>query len=427
MKAAAPRSGRLRIPRRPRPALGAGLVLAFALFVMLGMPEGTLGAAWPSMRLDVGRPVSSLAWLVVGYTVGYLLATAGSGWLLEWFGIDRVLITGVAGTAIGVAGFAASPWWLLLVAVSFVTGAGAGTVDSTLNTFVAITGGARAMNLLHAFFGVGATLGPLAVTAALRTETSWRAVYAIIAVVEVVLLVVVWARRDRFRIMVRPTADVRAADGDAADGDAAGGKTADGGGAAGGAMPLGLLGLMLLFFAAYVAAEVSLGQWSYSLLVDERDVSATVAGWAIAGYWGGLTLGRFALAFVGSAIEPLRILRIASAATVAGVTLFWLDPVPGLDLVSLPVVGLAQAGMFPAMVLLTPGWIGRHNTGRAVGLQLMASSAGAIGASVAIGAAVQRWDLEAMPPIIVALTVTTLLAFTAAARLAARPVIAAPV
>jgi fucose permease len=389
---------------------------------MLGMPEGTLGAAWPSMRLDLGRPVSSLAWMVVCYTVGYLVATAGSGWLLEWFGVDRVLITGVAATAIGVIGFAASPWWLLLLAASFVTGAGAGTVDSTLNTFVAITAGARAMNLLHAFFGVGATLGPLAVTAALRTDTSWRAVYAVIAVVEVVLLVVLLARRDQFRVTVRPTADV---DADGGGGDAAGGDRADGGGP-GGAMPLGLLGLLLVFFAAYVAAEVSLGQWSYSLLVDERNVSATAAGWAIAGYWGGLTLGRFGLAFVGSAIEPLRILRVASVATVAGVTLFWLDPMPGLDLVALPLVGLAQSGMFPAMVLLTPGWIGRHNTGRAVGLQLMASSAGAIGASAVIGAAVQRWDLEAMPPIIVALTVTTLLAFTAAARLAARPEVAAP-
>lgn len=416
MKPADPRLGRRRLRGRPRPAVGAGLVIAFALFVMLGMPEGTLGAAWPSMRLDLGRPVSSLAWLVVGYTVGYLLATAGSGWLLEWFGVDRVLMTGVAGTVVGVVGFATSTWWLVLIAASFVTGAGAGTVDSTLNTFVAMTGGARAMNLLHAFFGVGATLGPLAVTAALRTDTSWRVVYAVVAAVEVALLVVVWARRDRFRIMLRPTTDL-----DGAGGGAAARGTAGGDGAAGGPMPLGLLGLLLLFFAAYVAAEVSLGSWSYSLLVDERDVSTTAAGWAIAGYWGGLTLGRFALAFAGSAIAPLRILRTASVATVAGVTMFWLDPVPGLDLVALPFIGLAQAGMFPAMVLLTPGWIGRHNTGRAVGLQLMASSAGAIAASAAIGAAVQRWDLEAMPPIVVAISVTTLLAFTAAARLAERP------
>lgn len=421
MTPAEPHPARRHRTRPTRPAVGSGLLLAFALFVMLGMPEGTLGAAWPSMRLDVGRPVSSLAWMVVGYTVGYLVATAGSGWLLEWFGVDRVLITGVAATAMGVTGFAASPWWLLLLASSVVTGAGAGTVDSTLNTFVAITGGARAMNLLHAFFGVGATLGPLAVTAALRTDTSWRAVYAVIAAVEVVLLVALLARRDQFRIAVRPS-DGANARSDAVDP----GNRGDRDDRQGRPMPLGLLGLLLVFFAAYVAAEVSLGQWSYSLLVDQRNVSTAAAGWAIAGYWGGLTLGRFALALAGSAVEPLRILRVASVATVAGVTLFWLDPVPGLDLVALALVGLAQSGMFPAMVLLTPGWIGRHNTGRAVGLQLMASSVGAIGASAAIGAAVQRWDLEAMPPIIVVLTLTTLSAFTAAARLATRPADIAP-
>lgn len=378
---------------------------------MLGMPEGTLGAAWPSMRLDVARPVASLAWLVVAYTVGYLVATAGSGWLLEWFGVDRMLIVGVAGTATGAAGFAVSTWWPVLLAASFVIGAGAGTVDSTLNTFVAITGGARAMNLLHAFFGVGATIGPLAMTVALRTGTSWRAVYAAIAVVEVALLFVVLAQRRRFRVVVGPAAEGTGST-DSPIADHHGGHR--------GPMPRRLLGLLLVFFAAYVAAEVSLGQWSYSLLVDERDASATAAGWTVAAYWGGLTIGRIALAFAGPRLEPLRILRVASAATVVGATLFWLDPIAGLDLVVLPSVGLAQAGMFPAMVLLTPGWIGRHNTGRAVGLQLMASSVGAIAASVAIGAAVRRWDLEAMPPIVVAITVTTLTAFLAAARVADR-------
>lgn len=389
--------------RRSLPPVGAGLLIAFGLFVMLGLPEGSLGTAWPSMRLDVDRPVSSLAFMVVAYTIAYLLATAGSGWLLEWFGVDRVLIAGVAGTALGVTGFATSPWWATLVAAAFVTGAGAGTVDSTLNTFVAITAGVRAMNLLHAFFGVGATLGPLAVTAVLGLDASWRLVYAALAVIEVGLLVALVTRREHFRITVRPTDDP--------DGEPGSGASP---------MPRALLALLLLFFAGYVGAEVSLGQWSYSLLVDERSVSPTVAGWAIAGYWGGLTVGRFALAFAGSALEPLRILRVGTVATVAGIVLFWLDPVPGLDLVALPLVGFAQAGTFPAMVLLTPGWIGPHNTGRAVGLQLMASSAGAIGASAAIGAAVRRWDLEAMPPIIAALSLMTLLAFTAAARLATR-------
>ncbi len=391
--------------RRGFPAVGSGTAIAFLLFVMLGLPEGILGAAWPSMRLDFGRPVASLAWLIVAYTLGYLCAAAGSGWLLEWFGVPRILAIGVAGSGLGVAGYATSVWWWLLVAAALVLGAGAATVDATLNTFVAITAGARAMNLLHAFFGVGATLGPLAVTAALRGDVSWRVVFGAVAIVELLLLIVVVARRDRFRITVRATDDEASA---------------------GGPMPIALLCLLLMFFAGYVGAEVSLGQWSYSLLVEERGVSTTLAGWAIAGYWGGLTLGRFLLAAAGNRLAPTRILRIAGVSTVVGVTVFWVDLVPGVDLAALAFVGLAQAGMFPAMVLLTPGWVGPHNTGRAVGLQLMASSIGAILASVVIGAAVRRWDLEAMPPIVVALTAATLLSFLAAARLAGRRGIAAP-
>src|SRR5687768_2557646 len=83
-----------RVDGRARWSRRAGLLpLAFVTFVSLGLPDGTLGVAWPSMRDSFDRPVSSLGVLVVVFTAGYLLSTVVAGRLSDWFGTGLLLAT----------------------------------------------------------------------------------------------------------------------------------------------------------------------------------------------------------------------------------------------------------------------------------------------------------------------------------------------
>lgn len=347
------------------------IAVMFGAFIMLGLPEGVLGTAWPSIRLSFDRPEAALAQLIIAYTIGYLVATSVIGRVVAGLGTDATIRLGVAMTAAGLGLYAVSPVWALTLTAAVILGAGAGVVDASVNAEVALRHGQRTMNLLHAAFGVGATLGPLFITALLRFDASWRLAYVTLAVIEVLILIGLAADRS----------DSVA---DRSEESASYGALAK--------RPKLVLVSTLVYFAFYVGSEVSVGHWSYSILTEVRGESTTVAGIAVAAYWGGLTVGRLALGALGSRVHPMALLR--GSGIVALVAVIWFATDIAGSLVALPILGLAFAGTFPALVLMTSSWLPEEQVTRAVGWQLAASSGGAIIASATLGAIADRQGLD---------------------------------
>jgi len=164
----APRPGRARIRSVDALSLGS--------FVLLGMPDGMLGTAWPSMRATFNAPVGDLGLILLIATAGSVLVTAFVGPLIRRLGGPALLA--VAGTlaALGYTGYAVAPGLWLVLSVSVLLGASAGMMDGGLNTAVALTGRQRLLNLLHGAYGVGTAIGPLIVTVAILAG-SWRPAY----------------------------------------------------------------------------------------------------------------------------------------------------------------------------------------------------------------------------------------------------------
>lgn len=345
----------------------------FAAFVMLGLPEGVLGTAWPSIRSSFDRPESALATLLIAYTGGYFVSTLGSGRLSERISTSQTTRVGVLLTAVGLLAHAVSPVWAVSVIASLALGSGAGFVDASINAEVALRYDQRTMNLLHGAFGVGATFGPLLVTTLALLDASWRFAYLLLMAIEVVIL-----------IGLAPSAAAPASQ-DADDMAVF---------AAPARRPNLALASTLLWFAVYVGTEVSVGQWSYSILTEQRGVGTSAAGLAVAAYWGGLTVGRLALGVLGNRLSPLVLLRVSVVVAVVGAAWFWQEWAGSL--VALPILGLAFAGMFPAVVLLGSSWLGAERLERAVGYQLSASSGGAIVAAAALGLLADRQGLAVL-------------------------------
>jgi hypothetical protein len=63
----------------PRASWWVPVTITALAFAALGLPDGALGVAWPSMRRDFGRPVSGLAVLLLLMMAGHLVAGVGSG------------------------------------------------------------------------------------------------------------------------------------------------------------------------------------------------------------------------------------------------------------------------------------------------------------------------------------------------------------
>jgi MFS family permease len=136
-------------------------LLSLGSFVVLGIPDGMLGTAWPSIRQAFKAPIGDLGLILLITAAGSAAVTALVGPLIRRLGIPALLA--IAGTcaALGASGFAFAPGLWLVFSVAVLIGVAAGMMDGGLNTAVGLSGRQRLLNLLHGAYGIGTAIGPL--------------------------------------------------------------------------------------------------------------------------------------------------------------------------------------------------------------------------------------------------------------------------
>jgi fucose permease len=380
------------------------LAVAVLSLVAVGMSKAALGVAWPSMARDLGRGLAELGVILAAFLIAYLAATMAGADLMGRFGPGTVLaVAGTAG-AVALLGYALAPTWAVLVAAAGLAGAAGGLVDVGVNARVAVAGGARSMGILHAGFGVGATLGPLLMASLVASNGSWRAGFLALAAVQAAAATGFWVTlREwdegfaRVRRAARPAPD---------DGP--------------------LLVVSLAVFALYTGLEVGAAQWSYTLFTEERAIGAGVAGLAVAGFWAGITGSRILLGVLGDRLPPAATLAMGTATAAAAMAVIWWNPAPWTGPVALVTAGVALGPVFPLLMLATPIRVGTAFTPWAVGYQIAAASAGAAAVPGGIGLAVGWAGLETIGPVLLIVAAGLVAGIRLLDRLVSRRTAAAP-
>jgi fucose permease len=153
-------------------------------------------------------------------------------------------------------------------------------------------------------------------------------------------------------------------------------------------------------FFVYVGAEVTAGQWSFTLFTLGRGVSDAAAGSWVAGYFAAMTAGRFLIGWLSDRASPMKLLRITGTTAAAGAILMWIGRPSWLGAVGLFILGLSLAPMFPLLIGLTPGRAGSAAVSHLVGFQIAAASVGAIVLSGGAGFVVDRTGIESIGAIV---------------------------
>ena len=242
------------------------IALAYLAFISLGLPDGLLGVAWPSIRASFGVPLDSLGMMLIASTTGYLTTSFFSGRIIAWLGVGKTLAFSCAATGLGLIGYTLAPEWWMMVALAVMAGLGAGAIDAGLNTYVAAHFGEGLMQWLHACYGIGVTLGPIIMTLGLTYFNSWRVGYAVVGTAQLVLAacfvltLAMWQDKHDPAAAERPR---RLTDY----------KTP---------VPETLrqpaVWLSMLLFFIYTGTEATLGYWTYSLLTEARGIPLQQAG-----------------------------------------------------------------------------------------------------------------------------------------------------
>ena len=335
--------------------------VALLAFASLGLPDGVLGVAWPSVRATFRLPLGELGVLLAATTVGYLGSSFSGGWLVARLGIGRLLVWSSALMVAHAAVCALAPRWRLMMAAGVLAGLGAGAIDAGINAFAALRFPPRRLNWLHAAYGVGAMTGPLLMTAVLAGSRSWRVGYAVLAVALAALTIVF--------VLTRPLWETE-------------GRAGPESASAGARSPAATLGrpvvwLNAALFFVYTGVEVVAGQWTYSLFTEGRGIAPVTAGLWVAGYWGALTAGRVAFGWLAERVLATTLLRVAIAGAPIAALALWVAPGGWGGGAGLLALGVALAPIYPLLVAETPGRLGEADTANAIGFQVAAAYLGA--------------------------------------------------
>lgn len=393
-------------------------LLSLGTFIIVGLPDGMLGTAWPAMRHSFGVPVGDLGLILLVNTLGSVVVAAFVGRIIQRLGISALLAVAGSCAALGGIGYAAAPWLWLVLAIGPLLGAAAGMMDGGLNTAVALTGRPRLLNLLHGFYGIGTALGPLIVTAAILAG-SWRPAYLVLVALDLTAAAL-WALHHR-RV---PAPGALRAPG--AAGTAQSPEATDPAAAWPRRRVVSVLSLGLIVFFVYTGLEVSAGQWETSYLRGHLGLSASGAGLAAFGYWGALTAVRIGLALPARPVPVRYVIGWGTAASAAATALIWWQPGTAAVVAGFVILGAALAGVFPALIAITPQRIGERRAQHAIAWQVGAAAAGGSGISALIGLLIDTTSLAILGPALLTLALLLLLANAALARFAPIPALDSP-
>ena len=375
---------------KKHPQIGL-IILAFIAFISLGMPDGLLGVAWPSIRASFSLPLDAIGLLLFATTIGYLTSSFSSGPVTARLGVGKVLALSCAMTGAGLIGYTMVPAWWMLVSLGVVAGLGAGAIDAGLNAYVAGHFGEGLMQWLHASYGIGVTLGPIIMTTSLAALSSWRPGYRVVGGFQLALAACfaltmpIWNRKE-------------AADGSKEPKRLTEYKT-----------PLGETlrrpgaWLSMLLFFLYTGSEASLGTWTYTLLIESRGIRPETAGLWAGSYWATFTAGRI-MAGVYARRAGINLLVLGSLiAALAGSALLWWNPAPAANLIAVALIGFAIAPIFPGLMSGTSQRVGVHNAVNTIGIQMAAGGLGFALIPSLVGILARRVSLEVIPVCLMAL------------------------
>ncbi len=337
------------------------LLIIYLSFISLGLPDGLLGSAWPAMYKNISVPLHYAGIISMIIAGGAVVSSLFSGKIINRIGTGIITFISVFMTSIALIGFSLSHDFGLLCFWAIPLGLGAGTVDSALNNYVALHYKAKHMNWLHCFWGVGASIGPLIMSAYLVNGNTWTQGYRTVGIIQFCLVIVLlislplWSKNaaQKYQAVTKTNKSVTY-------------RTL-----------LGLPGLkhMLTVFFCYCTIEAVTGLWGSSYLVTKRNVSPENAARWIALFYTGITVGRFISGFLSMKFSNRQMVRLGQWIIACGISALLL-PLDSFLMLIFFIIGLGCAPIFPSLIHETPENFSSKYSQIIIGMQMSSAYIG---------------------------------------------------
>jgi fucose permease len=251
------------------------------------------------------------------------------------------------------------------------------------------------LGILHGSYGIGGTTGPLIATALVTVANAvWSRYYFItLGTALLALTLSLWSFWNYER---EQSPLVRERESRTNDAGIWGMATA---------LKLRVVLLGSIFIFAYQGAEVSISGWVISFLINVRDGDPSSVGYVSAGFWAGITLGRFFLSGPAQKLGEKAFVYGLVGGAIAFQVLVWVVPNIIGNAVAVSIVGLLLGPIYPCATAVFMRGMGTHEALSGMGT---ISACGSLGGAVCpfitglLAQAVGTWVLH---PIVIVLFV----------------------
>jgi FHS family Na+ dependent glucose MFS transporter 1 len=358
----------------------------YLAFILLGLSLGAEGPTLPKLAENTASTLDQISLIFFSGSLGYLLGSYISGRIYDRLPGHQFMAGVIVLLGIAIAFVPIAPSLGILLVITLIAGFAKGAIDVGGNTLILWVHQEKVdpfMNGLHAFFGLGAFIGPRIVAQALTVTDNIYWVYWTLAIAAFPIAVLVWS-------LPSPSPRAMPEEHKAAP------------------LPVLPLAIMVLCFVLYVGAEVGYGAWIYTYALQLGLGTEITSADLTSAFWGAFTLGRLIGIPVSKRLRPISILYIDFAGCLLslGLILLFRDSVAILWIGSI-LLGLSFASIFPTFLTLSEERM--HVTGTMAGWFLVGGSIGGMILPWGIGQAFVRIGPSAMITIVFITVVFNLL------------------
>ncbi len=335
------------------------LILIYLSFIGLGMPNALLGTAWPEMHLELGVPVSYSGAVSMILSGGTVIASLLSDRITRLLGTGRQNAFSAALIALSLFGFSISNSYIAICLWAAPLGFGMGSIDTSLNNYVAHHYSSRYMSWLHCMWGIGSTLGPYIMGAILAANKGWSSGYFTVGGIQLALTALffftlpLW-KKQRDTHASSTVEEVAAAE-----------------------PPASFMEILrqpktpfiLLIFFSYCTIEMTIALWSSTYMVMERGYSADAAANFVSVFFIGISIGRALAGFLAIRMSNKAIIRLGVAFCAVGLLSFLLPLGETVTLVAFVLIGLGCAPIHPFAIRSTPDYFAPRYSQPLIGIE----------------------------------------------------------
>lgn len=329
------------------------LGIIYLSFISLGLPDALLGSAWPNIYLEFEVPVSYAGIISMIIAVGTVISSLLSDCLTKKYGTGKVTAISVGTTALALFGFSISHNFISLCLWAIPYGLGAGSVDASLNNYVALHFSSKHMSWLHCMWGIGATLGPYIMGLVLTNNKPWNDGYLIISILQVILTIILiaslkkWKKQDNNITNIKPLSIKEILN-----------------------IP-GAKEIMICFFC-YSAIEQTSMLWASSYLNLAEGIDAKTAATFASLFCIGITIGRGINGFIAMKLKDEQMIHMGIVIIFIGIVSMFLS----YSLLGFILIGLGCAPIYPCIIHSTPNHFGANNSQAIIGVQMASAYIG---------------------------------------------------